>query len=260
MSKLTESSLAELLRSFGDLILLNVLCIVCCIPIVTIGASVSAMYSVIFKLNRDENCPVIRTFFKFFKENFLQALALEGGFLFFGFVAYFYITYALGFEGNARTVFLIIGTVIACLSLLIFTLGLAQVANFKNKLKNIIKNSFLLAFCCPFWVVLIWAVWLVQVVLAIYVPFNIIVNFGFIVMLCGMSLPAFITVKILESKVFSKFASAPAAESAAAIEEQSEDVVSETAEPIFADEERANDAEENPSDTEEVAYDDEANE
>ena len=61
---------------FGDLILLNVLWIVCSIPIFTIGASTTAVYYVTLKLVRDEDGYTFRSYFRSFKENFKQATAI----------------------------------------------------------------------------------------------------------------------------------------------------------------------------------------
>lgn len=46
----------------GDLILLNILWIVCSIPVFTIGASTTAVYYVTLKLARDEGDSTIRSF------------------------------------------------------------------------------------------------------------------------------------------------------------------------------------------------------
>lgn len=58
---------------FFDVLVLNVLWMICSIPIFTIGASTTAVYYVTLKLVRDEEGPTIRSFFKSFKENFRQA-------------------------------------------------------------------------------------------------------------------------------------------------------------------------------------------
>ena len=39
----------------ADLIILNLLCIVCCIPVVTIGPSIAAMFYVTLKMVRNES-------------------------------------------------------------------------------------------------------------------------------------------------------------------------------------------------------------
>lgn len=54
----------------GDLIILNILWIVCSIPVFTAGASTTAVYYVTLKLVRDEDDSTIRSFFRSFKSNF----------------------------------------------------------------------------------------------------------------------------------------------------------------------------------------------
>lgn len=60
-----------------DMIVLNILCLITCIPIVTIGPSVTALYYVAMKLVRDEEGYVVRGYFKAFKENFKKAFIIE---------------------------------------------------------------------------------------------------------------------------------------------------------------------------------------
>ena len=47
----------------ADLLLLNFLCILCCIPVVTAGASITALYYVTLKMARDEESYIARSFF-----------------------------------------------------------------------------------------------------------------------------------------------------------------------------------------------------
>lgn len=60
-----------------DMILLNVITLVMCIPIVTIGPAVTGLYYVTMKLVRDEEGYIIKGFFKSFKQNFKQGFILE---------------------------------------------------------------------------------------------------------------------------------------------------------------------------------------
>ncbi len=52
---------------------LNVLWFICCIPIVTIGASTTALYYTSFKIAKDEGSYITTMFFRSFKQNFKQA-------------------------------------------------------------------------------------------------------------------------------------------------------------------------------------------
>ena len=68
---------------FGQLVMklcyacyLNLLWFVCCIPIVTIGASTTALYYASLKIARGEDHGVARLFFRSFRENFRQSTVL----------------------------------------------------------------------------------------------------------------------------------------------------------------------------------------
>ncbi len=201
-SRWTETPLAQLLGKVGDLIVLNILCAVCCVPIITIGASFSAMYAVLLKQERGETCPLFRTFFASFKGNFLKATAIEGMVLLLGVISAMDILFALDYEGNLRLLFIVVGAIIASVALIIFTLGFTQQSIYENTLKNYLKNSFLIAACAPIQVVLSWAAWALPVVLFILYP-QACVNNGFLYIMFGISGPAYITVLLLKG-VFSK--------------------------------------------------------
>ena len=53
-----------------NLICLNVLWLLCCLPVITAGAATTAMYSVIFQYITKQDDSVLKPFFKAFKENF----------------------------------------------------------------------------------------------------------------------------------------------------------------------------------------------
>ena len=66
--------------------LLNILFLVCSLPIFTIGASFTAMYYVTLKLAENEEGYIARGFLKSFKQNFKQATIIWLILLFFGIV------------------------------------------------------------------------------------------------------------------------------------------------------------------------------
>ncbi|MBP5493170.1 MAG: DUF624 domain-containing protein [Clostridiales bacterium] len=57
-----------------DLFILNVLCLICCIPIITIGPALTAKYDVALRIVRREEPAVLKPFFVAFKKNFKQSL------------------------------------------------------------------------------------------------------------------------------------------------------------------------------------------
>ncbi len=133
---------------FGDLILLNILWLVCSIPIFTIGASTTAVYYVTLKLARDDDGYTIRSFFKSFKENFKQStiiwlILLAVGFVL-GFDMYFFtrmFTGARTFRTVMLTVFLAMTIVYVAVFVYIFPLQ----ARFFNTVKRTFFNAFFMS-------------------------------------------------------------------------------------------------------------------
>ena len=68
-----DSRIMIFLSRVADLVILNILWLVCCIPVVTIGASTTAMYHVIRHWQKDSVSSIMRDFFQSFKEDFKQA-------------------------------------------------------------------------------------------------------------------------------------------------------------------------------------------
>ena len=81
-----DNGLFRALGKLADLMLLNILFLVCSLPIFTIGASFTAMYYVTLKLAENEEGYIARGFWKSFKQNFKQATIIWLILLFFGIV------------------------------------------------------------------------------------------------------------------------------------------------------------------------------
>lgn len=64
-----DSWIMRILTRIFDLIILNLLFIICSLPVITIGTSLSALYSVTLKMVRNEEGYIVRGFFKAYKEN-----------------------------------------------------------------------------------------------------------------------------------------------------------------------------------------------
>lgn len=133
---------------FCDIFILNVLWIICSIPIVTIGASTTAVYYVTLKLVRDEEGPTIRSFFKSFKENLKQSTAiwlilLTAGALT-GFDLYFF-TFLQREPSMLRTVMLAIFGAFAMIEILTGLYVFPLQARFYNPVKRTFFNGFFMS-------------------------------------------------------------------------------------------------------------------
>ncbi|MCR5735047.1 MAG: YesL family protein [Lachnospiraceae bacterium] len=69
----TDSFVVRALNKLTDLLVLNILFIICSLPVFTIGAAVTAMYAVSLRSVRYGDGYVVKTFFDAFKKNFAQS-------------------------------------------------------------------------------------------------------------------------------------------------------------------------------------------
>ena len=72
----SDSPLMRAIGRVGDLVLVNILFLICSIPIVTLGASSAALNTVAFQMVRGEESGVARAFFSAFRKNLLQGVLL----------------------------------------------------------------------------------------------------------------------------------------------------------------------------------------
>ena len=92
MNSEKKNPLFSFLNLLGQLILLSILWTVCCLPIITIGASTTALYYTVVKVLRRNRGSLFAAFFREFRGSFLQSLNINMVFLcYFGVLAYFSI-------------------------------------------------------------------------------------------------------------------------------------------------------------------------
>ena len=139
-----DSRFSRVLNRLTELVLLNFVFILTCLPILTIGASVTALYSTTLKMVRNEEGYIFQGYFRDFAANFKQATAfwiielllyfqlhvlsvaaaVNGGFMI---QAYTVITWALGILYSIYFLF-------------VFPLT----ATFQNTFLQIAKNAFVM--------------------------------------------------------------------------------------------------------------------
>ena len=72
-----KSAATRFLTGLANLIIVNLLFIITCIPIFTIGASLTALYRITIAILAGDNPAIFRDYFKAFRDNFLKATLLE---------------------------------------------------------------------------------------------------------------------------------------------------------------------------------------
>ena len=129
----------------ADLCILNIICVVCCIPVITAGASITAMYYVTLKMVRNEEAYIIRSFFKSFKQNFKQATIINLIMLLIGVVLYVDLNVSKAMQGGAGQIFQVIFMAFGLIYFILFLYVYPVLARFYNTIKNTIKNALFMA-------------------------------------------------------------------------------------------------------------------
>lgn len=72
----SDSALIRWTMRLGELVLLNLCFLICCLPIVTIGAAASALYSVCFRFDSRKEKGAVLSFFRAFRQNLKPGIPL----------------------------------------------------------------------------------------------------------------------------------------------------------------------------------------
>ena len=182
-----DSPLMNGLSKLADLIWLNILATICCIPIITIGASLTALHYVVLKMVKDEEGYITRSFFKSFNENFKQATLMWLMLLvvFILLVADFMIFRFSGivFPGWCQIALIAIAVLIMFATMHLFPL----LSRYENSIRATYKNSLFMGILHLPKTILMMLCWIVPIVITIYVE-----SFFPIVFFLGISGPAFL--------------------------------------------------------------------
>ncbi len=190
--------------AMADLLILNLLWLLCSLPILTIGPATCALFSVTLKIAKDEPVQTVREFFTAFKSNFKQAFLLGIIGLFGAVIVYADGIYAFSVEGSLKIIFCIVTGVVTAVLLTYLCYVFALQAKFENSLKAHIKNAFLLAFCAPGKTVLMWLFLSMPLLLILLLPGYVVAYIGFLFILFGISLPVYCN-SIILVKIFDRF-------------------------------------------------------
>lgn len=148
MSKLfrMDSPLMRFLTKIADLMVLNILFCVTSIPLITIGASWTALYSVTLKMVRDEEGSVSRSYFRSFRQNFRQATLLWLGVLVVLALLVLDIRVLNGMAGGTAPGLLRVGVeILALLGIMVLQYLLPSLARFEASLADTLKNACMMA-------------------------------------------------------------------------------------------------------------------
>lgn len=141
-----DNGLFRALDKLGSLFVLNLLTILCALPLFTAGASFTALCYVTMKMVRDEETYVARDFFRSFRQNFRQATVLWLIIATFGAVLFFdyRIMSSLAGETAVAKAFMVLTMAVAVFYFVEVAYVFPVLAKFYNTIRQTMKNAMLM--------------------------------------------------------------------------------------------------------------------
>jgi uncharacterized membrane protein YesL len=139
----------RILEVFTNLFYLNLLWLLCCVPVLTIAPSTTAMFGVVRDWRRDEEPRIAHRFFSLFRENFRQSLLVGAIWTVIGAVLALDFLLVGQMSAFRRPLFIVLFALVAIYALASVYL-FPVMANFDLDWKGVLKNSLLLSLARPF--------------------------------------------------------------------------------------------------------------
>lgn len=106
------------LNKIGDIILANLLFILCSIPLVTIGPSLTALYHCMLRTVKGNNNGTVKTFFRAFRQSFRQSLIVWLGLVVVGLLLFLDTRFLLQTGSDTGKIFYYLSGIVLALSLI----------------------------------------------------------------------------------------------------------------------------------------------
>ena len=199
----TDNFLMRFCEKVLDIVTVNLLFVVSCLPIVTIGVAKISLYQTIFEVKSSRRVPVFKTYMRAFKQNL--KLGLQLGLLELGIFLISVVDLSL-FWGQTGLGFQIIKAI--CLGILIF-LTLVMLASYPIAArydltcKEVLQKGLLLVSFNFVWFFLMFAIILLIMMLLYLSGFTLVLG-GSAFLLFGFGLLAFCQAGLME-KLFAKY-------------------------------------------------------
>lgn len=182
-----DGKVARFLNALGNLIILNILTLIFCLPVITAGASLCALFTVTMRIVRKEEGMIIQGYWEAFVANFKKGTLV--------WIIYLSITLFLAFDiyilmridTTAMLVYRVVLLILIILISVVMLHFLVLQARFENTIKETLKNAVIVSAAKHILSFLMLAVMLMPFLL--YMVSLRFLSLGF---LLGLSGPAYI--------------------------------------------------------------------
>ena len=139
-----DGPLMRALNGFADIIVMSLWWVIGCIPIVTIGASTTALYYAAMKSVRKDGT-VTKNFWKSYRENWKQAIAAELILVVFAVALYALYGVAYGISGALSSVVKVVFHVLFLLFLILVSFVFPILSRFVTTVPMLFRNAVILS-------------------------------------------------------------------------------------------------------------------
>ena len=201
-----DSPFMQFLTKIADLLILNLLFIISCIPIVTIGTANIALYTVTLKAAKNEESYIVRGYLKAFKNNFKIGTITWLLVLLVGFILFADFMILPGIPSPFGRILQVLTLMIFILYILMLTYLFPYIARFENSVFGSLKNALLLAIVHFPYSLLFIAITVLAFVASVFINFGIV---SFVWAVIGFSGLAYINSTFFR-KIFVRYEENPA--------------------------------------------------
>lgn len=188
---------AELIQRFCNvltkLLILNFLTLIFCLPVITAGASLCAMYDCMIKVIRQTGDPIGGQFLRSFRANLKQATLLWLPFLMIFSAALINVIILLAAPDTFSDWVVVPAASAAIVAFLLFQFVMPMQAHFENTPMNTLRSAAILAVAYLPRTILMAVLWVVPVVLF----WNVTLSWSLLI-LFGLSLPGYLCARLCD--------------------------------------------------------------
>ena len=203
-----DSAAMRFLTRIADLMILNLVFMATAIPIVTLGAALTALNFTAMRIVRGQCDAVTRDYFRSFRQNFRQATLLG--------LLVILVTVALGawyvvltggsLDAGAQLTLLVLWYLIAFAFALNLLFVFPYLANFEGTTREVLRNARLLSWRHPLVAIMSLAIIGLAIVVTVFYP--AVTAYGLLWLAIGFAAVAFLT-GVLFTRVFDTYAPQP---------------------------------------------------
>ena len=145
-----DSPLGQVLNFIGDLFLLNIVFIICCIPVITIGPAQSGLYNAMRVLqDREDDSSPLKAFFRGFANGFISISVTWTLFLVFDLILFYTMAMCFDYADTGLFIHWAVPLVGLVLSIILHSVITVFHSQFQCTIGQLIRNGFLMLISHP---------------------------------------------------------------------------------------------------------------